>query len=180
MEYSVQFECWRKLLQLYKAASQCGSSLKVLQTSVFEYLTDMKQIWFLFSLWSFCTLFKHYQSDMQSYKASGCCEIPLAAAPAPNSHSGLTLSHSFQPKANKYTHSEKCNWKSSWNYFRHTKNPKHMMLNTSEGNGTLGTLFLYHELKQSLNLWVRKKNMSRWTVSIQQQRNMEWDKFHPN
>lgn len=90
---------------------------------------------------------------MQSYKASDSCEICLAAAPTPNWNRlllSLTLSHSFQPKATKYTHSEKCNWKPPWNYFRHSKKPKHTLLNNSEGNETLGTQFLHHELKPSV------------------------------
>lgn len=34
-------------------------------------------------------------------------------------------------------------------FLSHKKNPKHTLLNTSEGNGTLGAQFLHHELKPS-------------------------------
>lgn len=34
MQYSVQFDCWTRLLQLYKAASQYGSPLKVLPLNI--------------------------------------------------------------------------------------------------------------------------------------------------
>lgn len=83
---------------------------------------------------------------MQSCKASGSCEISLAAGPPLTqtaSYSVLPCPIHFSQKQLNILIQKKLTESHPETIFVTQKKPKHTLLNTSEGNGTLGTPFLH-------------------------------------